>query len=244
MSRQQLPLLIHDSMEGARFVGVSIVAANPVYYLVARPEIRTFDDLKGKAVTITNLHDGITIWTRQLIAQHGIARDEIALKTIAGSDGRLACLKSGECAAASLAQPAAFDAVAEGFHVLGITNEISERLYQVDIVDPAWARAHRELVIKYIRANTEALRFIQDPKNRDEVLAITKDFMGETEDHARQMLATIWDPANRVLPEAPAFDMAEIGAVIALLGEYDALEKPLPAPERFIDPSYAAAAGP
>jgi hypothetical protein len=138
------------------------------------------------------------------------------------SEGRFACLKSGECAAASLDQPSIFMGLDAGFHALGISNEIGPRLYQVDIVNPAWATAHRDAVIKYIRGTNAAMRFIQDPKNRDEVLKVTMAFMKESEAHSRQMLATIWEPKNHVF-DGSAPDMNAVKAAISLMGEYDAL---------------------
>ncbi len=243
MSKQQFPLLINAVMAGGKYIGVASGVDNSVYYLVARPEIKTFADLKGKTVTITNLSDGITVWTRKLMTLHGVKNDDVTLKSIAGSNGRVACLKSGECAAASLAQPAVFDALDAGFHVLGITNEIGPPLSQVDTVNPAWAAAHRDLVVKYIRAITAAKRFIMDPKNHDEVLKVTMAYMKEPENRSRQMLAYIWDPKNRVLSQQAAFDLNDIKAAISLMGEYGFLKQPLPAPERFIDPTYAKAAG-
>jgi ABC-type nitrate/sulfonate/bicarbonate transport system substrate-binding protein len=243
MSRQQLPLLVNDVMAGGKFVGVAVATGNPVYFLVARPEFASFADLKGKTITITNPRDGITVWTRKLLALHGLKDEDVKLRNIAGSEGRLSCLKSGECAGASLAQPAILDALATGSHALGITNEIGPQLYQVDIVEPGWAAAHRDTVVRYIRATTAAMRFIQDPRNRDEVVKVTMEFMKESEDRSRQMLAYIWDPKNRVLPQQAAFDMNSVKATISLLGEYDVLKQPLPAPERFIDPAYAVAAG-
>jgi len=242
MSRQQLPLLIGESMAGGKYVGVAVTANNPVYFVVARPEIKSFADLKGKVLTITNPHDGITIWTRKLLAQHGLKNEDVTLKTIAGSEARLGCLKSGECAAATLDQPAIFEALDAGFHSLGITNEIAPQLYQVDIANPVWAAAHRDLVAKYIRATTAAMRFIQDPKNRDEVVKVTMAFTKQPENHARQMLAYIWDPKNRVFQQATP-DMTIVKTAISLLGEYDALHPPLPLPDRFVDASYAKTAG-
>jgi ABC-type nitrate/sulfonate/bicarbonate transport system substrate-binding protein len=242
MSRQQLALLINDVMAGGKSVAVAVTASNPVYFLAARPEIRSFADLKGKAVTITNPHDGITIWTRQLLVLHGLKNEDVSLKNIAGSPGRVDCLKSGDCAAATLDQPAIFEALDAGFHSLGLTNEIGPQLYQLDVVKPDWAATHRDLVVKYIRATTAAMRFIQDPANRDEVLKVTMDFMKQPENHSRQMLTYIWDPQNRVFQTA-APDMNNVRAAIALLGQYDVLKQPLPAPERFVDPAYAKAAG-
>ena len=243
MTKQQFPLLINSVMAGGKYIGVASEVDNSVYYLVVRPEIKTFADLKGKTLTITNLSDGITVWTRKLITQHGLKNDDVMLKNIAGSDGRVTCLKSGECAAASLAQPAVFDALDAGFHVLGITNEIAPPLFQVDTANPAWAAAHRDLLVKYIRAITAAKRFIMDPKNHDEVLKVTMAYMKEPENRSRQMLSYIWDPKNRVLSQQAPFDMNNVNAAIALMGEYGFLKQPLPAPERFIDASYAKAAG-
>ena len=242
MARQQLALLINDVMAGSKSVGVAVTASNPVYFIAVRPEIRGFADLKGKTVTITNPHDGITIWTRKLLSQHGLASDDVSMKAIAGSPGRVDCLRSGECAAATLDQPAIFEALDAGFHALGVTNEIGPQLYQLDIANPVWAAAHRDLVAKYIRATTAAMRFIQDPRNGDEVLKVTMDFMKQPENHTRQMLSNIRDPKNRVF-QTSAPNMNNIRAAIALLGEYDVLKQPLPMPERFVDPSYARAAG-
>ena len=242
MSRQQLPLLINDAMAGGKFVGVSVTASNPVYFVVARPEVKSFADLKGKILTITNLHDGITVWTRKLLALHGLGKDDVQLKSISGSEARLICLKSGDCAAATLDQPAIFEALDAGHHALGITNEIGPQLYQLDIVNPTWAAAHRDLVVKYIRATTAAMRFIEDPKNREEVIKVTMGFMKQPENRSRQMLGYIWDPKNRVF-QTSAPDMNTVKAAISLLGEYDVLKQPLPMPERFVDASYAKAAG-
>jgi ABC-type nitrate/sulfonate/bicarbonate transport system substrate-binding protein len=243
MSREQFPLLINDVMAGRKFVAVSVASGNPLYFVVARPEIRSFAELKGKVLTITNPRDGITVWTRKLLALHGLMDADVTLKNIAGSQGRLACLTSGECAAASLAQPAVLDAIEAGSHTLGMTNEIGPPLYQFDIVDPGRAAANRDAIIKYIRATAAAVRFIQDARNHEEVIRITTAYMKEPEKRSREMLAAIWDPKNRVLPQRPAIDMDSARAAIALLGEYEILQQPLPGPERFIDPAYAEAAG-
>jgi ABC-type nitrate/sulfonate/bicarbonate transport system substrate-binding protein len=243
MARQQFPLLIADVLMDRKSRAVSVAASNPVYYVAARPDINSFADLKSKTIAITGPRDGITIWTRKLLALHGLGDGDVTLKDIAGSDGRLNCLKSGECAAASLGQPAILGALAASAHSLGLTNEVGPLLYQVDIANPAWAAAHRDAVVKYIRASMAAMRFIQDPKNRDEVVKITSALMKEPEDRSRAMLADIWEPKNRVLPLRAAFDMASVKASIALLGEYGVLKDPLPAPERFIEPTYAEAAG-
>ena len=245
MARQQLALLIHDRITGeVTSVAVGLAVSNGVYFLVARPEIESFADLKGKTVAVTLPHDGITLWARELLELHGLKNNErsfynedVETIRVGGSAGRLACLQSGECDAVPLNWPVAFEALDAGYHVLGITNEIGPLFYYVDIANPTWAASHRDLVEKYMRATTAAMRFIQDPNNSDEVVEVMMDYMQQPENSTRQMLSYILDPQNRVLPQQAEIDIDNVRATISLMAEYGVLAQPRP--ERFVDTSYA-----
>jgi len=90
---------INAVLNGSDAVAVGVQTANPVYSLIARPEIRTYADLKGKTITLTAPWDGITLTTRALLAQHGIGKNDFTFEAIRMSDARLECLKAGKCAA-------------------------------------------------------------------------------------------------------------------------------------------------
>jgi ABC-type nitrate/sulfonate/bicarbonate transport system substrate-binding protein len=245
MTRQQLPLLINDANTGrvaGTYVGVTASTTNTIYFLAVRPEVRSYADLRGKTVTLTGLADGITLWLEDLVTQRGVPAGAFTVRSLASSEARLNCMRSGECVAAGLGQPAIFGALDANFRILGMSNEIEPKFYQLDIVKPEWARANRNAVVKYIRAVTAANRYIMDPANREEVVRITTGYMGQPENRTREMLAYIWDPKNRVLPQQAELDMANVRATIALMAKYGQLREPLPAPERFADPSYVEAA--
>jgi ABC-type nitrate/sulfonate/bicarbonate transport system substrate-binding protein len=243
MARQQFPLLVGDVMGGGKNLAVSVVASNPIYFLLARPEITSFAALKGKTVIATGATDGITIWTRKLLAIHGLKDGDFKLTSVAGNPARITCMKARECDAGTVPQPAVFDGRAAGLHPLGVLSETGVPLLQVDIVNPAWAPAHRDLVVKYIRANTSAMQFIADPRNREELLKLTVDFTKEPENVAREMLANATNAKAPVFPKQAGIDMGAVKAAIALLGAYKVLNQPLPAAERFVDASYSNAAG-
>ena len=239
MTRQQLPLLINDYIEGeGGYIGVGLAANNPMYFLAVRPDIRSFDDLAGETIAVTGPHDGITLWARELMELHGLTSDEYETTRVAGSGARVNCLASGECAAAVLAQPAIFQALDAGNHSIGTTNEIGPRLYQFDIVNPEWSSANRGAVVKYLRATAAASRYILDPANHEEIIGITMDYMEESEDRARDMLSYFWQPEFRVLQDHAAFDMENIEATIAIMGKYGFLSAPLPSAGMYADPSY------
>ena len=243
MTRVQTTLLIEEGLKGSDFVAIAGVVNNPAYFLVARPEVKTFADLKGKSLAVTIPSDGITMTAQKLLAMHGLRPGDVELKDIGGSGPRVACLKSGACAAASLSQPPVFDALDAGFHSLALQRDAGSLLYVVDVLDRAWAAAHSDVVTKYVRATAAAFRFIHDPANRDAVITAAVQQTGQSEPRARQMLEYIWEPKNNALPRAGEIDMNGLAAMIALLGEFGILKAPLPPPERFVDLAYLKAAG-
>src|SRR6202030_1274470 len=56
-----LPYLIQAVLKGSGSVGIVGGPANQVYSLIARPEIKSFDDLKGKMVGMSLAVDTISI---------------------------------------------------------------------------------------------------------------------------------------------------------------------------------------
>jgi ABC-type nitrate/sulfonate/bicarbonate transport system substrate-binding protein len=243
MTRGQVSFVLEEALKGSNYVAIAAVVNNPVYFLVARPNVKTFADLKGKSVVEPSATDPITLTARKLMEMHGLEDGDVGIKYIGGSEPRVACLKSGACAAGSLSQPSVFAAFDAGFHTLGMHIETGPLLYVVEIVDRSWAEAHGDVVVRYLRATAAATRFIHDPRNRDDVVKAATELTRQPENRAREMLSYIWDDKNHVLPRQGEIDMDALGAMIALHGKYGILKDPLPAPERFVDLRYAKMAG-
>jgi ABC-type nitrate/sulfonate/bicarbonate transport system substrate-binding protein len=245
MARMQLSVLMEPDgrFKGTNYVAVSAVVNNPAYFLVARPDIKTFADLKGKILTEPSPTDPITLTARKLLETHGLKEGDVEIKTIAGSQPRVDCLKSGACAAGSLSQPSVFAAFDAGFHALAMHIETGPLLYVVDIVDRSWAETHSELIVRYIRATAAAMRFIHDPRNLDEVVKAATEITHQPENRVREMLSYVSDAKNEVLPKQGEIDIAAVKATIALFGQYGILKTPLPPPEHFVDLRYAQMAG-
>ena len=145
--------------------------------------------------------------------------------------------------AGTIDQPAVYKLFDAGFHTLALHSEAGTLLDVVDVVDRDWAAAHRDIVVKYLRASADAMRFIHDPKNRDEVVKVAMAVTAQPEKQARQMLEYYWDPKYRVLPQDAEIDINGLTATIALLAKYGFVEKPLPQAGEMVDLSYAKDAG-
>jgi ABC-type nitrate/sulfonate/bicarbonate transport system substrate-binding protein len=243
VTRGQAPFLIAEALKGSNYVAVAAVVNNPVYFMVARPDIKNFADLKGKNLVEPSATDPITLTARKLMEMHGLKDGDVEIKYIGGSEPRVTCLRSGVCAAGSLSQPAVFAAFDAGFYTLAMHIETGPLLYVVEIVDRSWAETHSDVVVRYIRATAAATRFIHDPRNRDDVVKAAMELTAQPENRAREMLSYVWDDKNHVLPRQGEIDMDALKAMIALHGQYGILKDPLPAPERFVDLRYAEMAG-
>jgi len=238
------PFLIRAALAGSDAVAIAAEFTNPIYSLVAKPEIKSFADLKGKLLGFADEAGSITISTRKLLAVHGIREGDFQVKIIEGTPARFTCLRRGECAAVPLGQPQDLLALSEGYRLLGLTNEVvPEFLYTVTAARRSWAASHKDAVVRYVRALGAAFKFIRDPAKRTSVVKTIVETTGSSQAIAEQTLALFFEPERNVLPKQGEIDLKGLAQVIAFMGEAGTLKDPLPAPDRFVDLQFLRMAG-
>jgi ABC-type nitrate/sulfonate/bicarbonate transport system substrate-binding protein len=238
------PFLVRAAMAGSDAVAIAAEFNNPIYSLIAKPEIKTVADLKGMLVGLADEAGTIAISMRKLLALHGLAPGDFGVKVIEGTPTRWACLHRGECDAVVLGQPQDLQAMQEGFRLLGISNDaVPKLLYTVTAVRRSWAEAHKDAVTRYVRALAAAFGFIRDPANRDRVIKIIVDTTSVSDLIAGQTLDLFFWPERGVLPRHGEIELEGLQQVIALMGEAGNLKAPLPSADRFVDTQYLRAAG-
>jgi len=237
------PFLVRAALAGSDAVAIAAEFKNPIYSLIAKPEITTFADLKGKLVGLADEAGSISISIRKLMAMHGVQRGDFAPKVIEGTPTRLGCLRRGECDAVVLGQPQDLQAIEQGYRLLGLSNEaVPDFLYTVTAARRSWAEAHKEAVTRYVRAMAAAFSFIREPRNRARVIKIVMESTGASELIAARTLDLFFAPERGVMPERAEIDLKGLEQVIVMMGEAGTLKAPPPA-ERFVDLQYLRAAG-
>jgi ABC-type nitrate/sulfonate/bicarbonate transport system substrate-binding protein len=238
------PFLVRAALAGSDAVAIVAEFNNPIYSLVARPDIARMADLKGKTLGLADPGGSITISMRKLLARHGVGAGDISVKTIDGTTARLNCLRRKECAAVPLGQPQDLVAQSEGYRLLGSsTDAVPEYLYTVTAARRSWAAAHQDAVVRYVRALAAAFRVIRDPARRDSVVKAIVETTGVTPAIAERTLALYFEPERKVLPRQGEIDLKGLAQSIALMAEAGQLKPPLPAPDRFVDLRYLRLAG-
>lgn len=238
------PFLIRAAMRGSDAVAIDSEFDNPIYSLIAKPAIGSYADLKGKQIGLADELGSITISMRKLLAVHGLPRGSYIPKIQEGTPQRAYCLQHSDCDAAVLGQPQDFEAIAARYRLLGRSDEVVPKLlYTVTAVRRSWADAHKDAVVRFVRAMAAAFRFIREPANRDKVVTIIAQTTGAPASVATQTLDLLLRPGPDVLPRRGEIDLDALARVIAMMEEAGLLKPPLPPPERFADLRYLQAAG-
>jgi ABC-type nitrate/sulfonate/bicarbonate transport system substrate-binding protein len=244
MSHVATAFMIQAALKGSDAVAIASEFNNPIYTLVAKPEIRSYADLNGKLLGMAAETGSITISIRKLMAMNGLARDDYQTKFVDGTPDRLACLTAGDCAAVPLGQPQDFVAMRQGYRLLGLSTEaVPDFVYTVTAARRSWAEANNDAVTRFVRGLAAAFRFIRDPSRRNDVVRTIVETTGFAEANARLTLSLYFEPERNVLPKQGEIDLKGLATVIAFMGEAGVLKAPLPAPERFVDLQYLRAAG-
>jgi len=244
ITRTATPYLIQAVLKGSEGIAIAGETLTPIYSLIAKPEIKTFADLKGKVVGLSLAVDTISISTRKLMAKNGIKEGDFKVKELVGTPARADCLRKGECDAVPLGQPEDFLLMKQGYQRLGVsTDAVPSFLFTVSAVRKSWGEKNQEALVRYVRGLASAFRFMRDSANRDEVVRMTAETTGSPEEIARQTLSLYFEPDRGVVPKQGELDVKGLGQVIQFMAEAGELKPPLPAPERFVDLQYLKAAG-
>jgi ABC-type nitrate/sulfonate/bicarbonate transport system substrate-binding protein len=236
--------LVRAALAGSDAVAIAAEFNDPIYSLVARREIASIADLKGRVVGMADPGGSIAFSMRKLFALHGLAESDMRWRTIDGTPARLSCLRGGGCDAVPLGQPQDVLAQAEGFRLLGVSNEaVPEYLYTVSAARRSWASANADLVVGYVRALAASFSMIHDPARRPAVVAAIVDITGVPPGIAERVLELYAQPGRRALPLRGEIDPKGVAQVISFMADAGQIRPPLPDAGRFVDLSYLARSG-
>ena len=156
---------------------VKVVAANMEkipYDIYARPEIKTGADLKGKTLGVSTLTGGTTLMVHEVLEKaYKLKESDYKLLVVGTSPERYAALKGGSVQASFMGPPFTFRAAKDGFRKLANFHEhLGPILFTTDFAHANYMKSNRAEIVRYLKAMIEATRWLYDPKNKEEALAI------------------------------------------------------------------------
>jgi len=167
---------------GAPISIVRIEVQAPPYDLVAKPAIKTMQELKGKVISLGGPKDITRIYVERMLAPNGVKPDEFDMVFAGATAARVSALLAGAVDAAILLPAFNFQAEAKGFNSLGLTVDYVKDLpFSGTTVNNAWAGANKATLEKLLRAQNRGVAWFEDEKNRAEAVQILKTASGLTQ---------------------------------------------------------------
>jgi ABC-type nitrate/sulfonate/bicarbonate transport system substrate-binding protein len=206
--------------EGSEFIAVAQIAQGITLPVYVRPEIRTWEDLRGKPLAVDAVDTAYALVLRRVLRAHGLemARGDYTLLPKGTTGFRLESLTQGESFAAIVNPPWDKKADAAGHKRFADHREVlPDYPGGVFAVSRQWAAGSAELLRAFLRAWAEALDYAHEVKNHDETLRILSDADQIDEAAAANRL--------RQLPRTGVLNLSGLQSVLDLRVQFDLTPK-------------------
>jgi ABC-type nitrate/sulfonate/bicarbonate transport system substrate-binding protein len=219
---------------------LKFVASNqdlPLLWVVARPEIGSWSELKGKTISSGNSPgDYFDVIMRMVLSANGLKDDDYTLRTLPGN-ARLPALQTGQVSAALLSAYDANLAMREGDKSFGLVGDfVKDVQYSGYVVDESWAKANEATLVGYLRGLLSATTWLFDPANRDEANGI---FLAEGPELGLEQVERLYEQGvtGQVIARTLRPNLKGTENILQIAHELGALPE-IPPNERWIDLSY------
>lgn len=197
--------------EGAEIVAIAQVAQRITLPVYVRPEIKSWEDLRGKPLAVDAVDTAYALVLRRILLAHGLEmeRGDYTLLPKGATGHRLESMNQGESFAGVLNPPWDAKADAAGMKRFADQREILPNYPGgVFAVSRKWANDNRAILTKYLTAWDQGLRWAQDGKNRDETIKLIAEAEKMDEKNAANRL--------RQLPSNGRLNLAGLQTVLDL----------------------------
>jgi len=217
-----------DKGAGFKFVGSE--DDRIAFVMLSRPEIKSFDELRGKTIGVTLLSESTATMIRLLLEKHGIKREEYNFLALGGTPNRYAALVRGAISATMLSPPFDYKAEGDGMTRMGNAFDAFEGVGVVFVVDDKWAKANADALVGFLRAAARAQKFLYDPSNKDKAVEILVKYTRSPPADIAKSYDSFYGKDHIMSPNAVLTD--------ALLQPWLDLHGTAEKPEHYIDLTY------
>ncbi|HUT48838.1 MAG TPA: ABC transporter substrate-binding protein [Alphaproteobacteria bacterium] len=213
--------------------------------LVTIGEVTSFDDLRGRTLSVDAMTTGFAFVLREMIEKSGLEDGAVTFESVGGVMQRWEALKAGEQAGTLLLTP--FDVIGEaiGLNVLARGRDHLPA-YQgvVGAASRTWAAENGDALVGYIRAYRRALAWLFDTSNRAAAEAILVERVPNMSPEVAAAACDIFLDPNAGFEPAAAIDWAGINVVLKLRSKYGEPRKSLTDAHKYVDLTWYEKAAP
>lgn len=223
-----------DNFDVAAILGVH----SGMNKIVGRPEIKSFADIKGKAIAGDAAASGYGLVLVKILASHGlVANKDYTVAAVGSTPNRIAAMRDGKAVAAVISPPEHFQLLKDGFNLLGdATEAIGAYQGSAFIARRSWAKANEATVLAFLRAQIAATDYAF--ADRAGAIAIMKKNIKGVSDADIEATYNEMVTSKGGLNRRGAMNMDGVRMLLSLRNELAGSGRRLTDPNRYIDLSY------
>lgn len=224
-------VLAWSGREGAEIVAIAQVEASPTLPVFARPEVASWEDLRGRPLAVDAVDTAFALVLRAILLAQGLdlERGDYTLVPVGATQARFASITQGDTVAGILNPPWDARAREAGLRYLGDQREVLPHYPGTVIaVNRTWARANSDLVRGFLRGWRAGRQWVADhPDEAQRLLAAELNVSPEVAaDRLHQLLVR------------PELDLAGLQSVLDLRLQFGYQLPMGPELARYVDRSY------
>lgn len=227
--------VVAAAVRGQPIKAVIFTMRSPVQGLMAKPEIKDLQQLKGKKIGVSSPGSTTDLATRSVLRQRNMefGRD-YAIVYVATEGGRLAALDSGVIDAAMLSVPENILARQKGFNELAFSADFIEFPQNGFGTSTKKIKENPDEIQRMVRATLRGLMFVGDKNNKDAALDTIMRNWGVK---SRPMAAEMYDYMARAMLRDASISMNGLQALVDQQRESSKVTEPIAAAQ-VIDYSF------
>ena len=164
-------------LQGAPIKLVGTGQEKPSFRAIVAKDIKGWNDLKGKTLAAGSPGGAFYTMFATMLNVNGIKKSDYTYLSIGRSADRIGAMKAGQIQGCLIGQPDDFVLLDDGFKSLGYTQDyLKDVQYAGFAVNGKWAEKNEETVVATMRALVRATKWLHDPANKKEAMAVLVDY--------------------------------------------------------------------
>jgi len=206
--------------------------------VVARPEIKSYQDIKGKTVAVDALGTGYAFVLFKILEKNGLAfQKDYSVVAVGGGPERLAALKENKAVAAVMSAPNDIEAKNMGYTILAdAAKELGGYQGSAYALRRSWAKDHEKETVAWLKALVAAHDWVF--ANKAGALGVLKKNIKDLSDADAEIVYTGLTAGSGALNKKAEINIAGMKTVLALRGEYATPKKTLTNVDKYVDLSF------
>jgi NitT/TauT family transport system substrate-binding protein len=183
--------IIGSAMAGLPFKILGVLTDKPLHSIIARPEIKTIAELRGKRIGSQRIGGSDQLAAEAILQAKGIDTKDVQFITLGGDEPvRTEMLRKGLVDAICSVPPGPVRLAREGYNVLGGPKDlkIGSPISAVAVTDTR-LKTNRDETKRVLRAVLRGLRAMHE--RRDDTIAIMSRWLSQSADVARDSYDSI-----------------------------------------------------